>query len=195
MSHAPIRSLLNVLLVGSLSFGLSNLALAQTAEEAPVIAAPSEEASWTDDIKLGVFVDAYGALRSDNNDARAPAEGSGQGSPAGYPHEAYVQASGFALAFAGADLAYAGEQFGATISLRFGPGVNRFYGGNTSDLGINNITQAYLTWKPVDKLTLDLGQFGTLYGAEVAESWRNVNYSRGGLYYAMQPFWHRRGID
>jgi len=24
----------------------------------------------------------------------------------------------------------------------------------------------------------------------VAESWRNMNYSRGGLYYAMQPFWH-----
>jgi hypothetical protein len=103
-----------------------------------------------------------------------------------------VQTDGFGLAFAGADLAYTGEEFGATISLRFGPGVVRFYAADMGPFGIDNITQAYLTWKPslVKGLTLDLGQFGTPFGAEVAESWRNMNYSRGGLYYAMQPFWH-----
>ncbi len=208
MSHAPIRSLTNVLLAGSLSFGLSTVgagvALAQEAEHQHMPLAPDasgkavqveSERSWTDDIAIGAFVDAYGALRSDNNEVRAPVPaGAGvpvaQGSPSGYPHEAYVQADGFALAFAGADVAYSGEQFGATISMRFGPGVNRFYGADQGPFGTSNITQAYVTWKPVDKLTLDLGQFYTLFGAEVAESWRNLNYSRGGLYYAMQPFWH-----
>lgn len=194
MSHAPIRKLTNALLLSSLGLGLTHVASAQDAE-APAPAAPAEEASWTDDLKLGVFVDAYGALRSDNNDVRAAAPaGPGvplpQGSPTGYAHEAYVQASGFALAFAGSDIAYSGEQFGATLSLRFGPGVNRFYAADQGPFGLDNVTQAYLTWKPVEGLTLDLGQFYTLFGAEVAESWRNVNYSRGGLYYAMQPFWH-----
>ncbi len=207
MTHAPIRTLTNVLLASSLGLGLSSVAFAQATEadhgphmpQAPEAAghavAVESEPSWTDDIAIGAFVDAYGALRSDNNEARpAAVTGPGippaQGSPGGYAHEAYVQADGFALAFAGADVAYAGETFGATMSLRFGPGVNRFYGADQGPFGTSNITQAYVTWKPVDKLTLDLGQFYTLFGAEVAESWRNVNYSRGGLYYAMQPFWH-----
>lgn len=173
------------LLASGLELGLSNPALAQ-APKAP---------SWHHDLTIGAFVDAYGALRSDNNQARpAATPGPGiapqQGSPAGYPHEAYVQADGFALAFAGADIAYAGDTFGATLSLRLGPGVNRFYGADQGPFGTNHLTQAYVTWKPVDHLTLDLGQFYTLFGAEVAESFRNVNYSRGALYYAMQPFWH-----
>ncbi|MET0286596.1 MAG: porin [Polyangiales bacterium] len=169
-------------------------------QTAPVVAAPpevsqkdtpaveegEEEAPWYSGFTLGGFVDAYAALRSDNN--TRPNFG---GVPAGgYYHEAYVQADGFSLAFAGVDVNYATEKFGATISLRFGPGTNRFYAANMSDFGIENMTQAFLTYKPTDKLTLDLGQFGTIYGAEVLESWRNVNYSRGALYYAMQPFWH-----
>lgn len=201
MSHAPMRTLTNLLLASTLGLGLSSEALAQEAgptgadhlhPATPVAEAHSvavtAPTSWADDISFGVFVDAYGALRSDNNAARIPP--GGPSSPVGYAHEAYVQADGFALAFAGADLSYAGEQFGATVSMRFGPGVNRFYGGDTGAFGTDNITQGYVTWKPIDKLKLDLGQFYTLFGAEVAESWRNMNYSRGGLYYAMQPFWH-----
>lgn len=155
--------------------------------EAP---APKESAThWYDDVSLGAFVDAYAALRSDSNEARNP-EGATIANPAGYGHEAYIQGSGFGLAFAGADLAYSGDKFGATISMRFGPGVNRFYAADQGAFGIDNITQGFLTYKPTDKLTIDLGQFYTVYGAEVAESWRNVNYSRGALYYSMQPFWH-----
>jgi hypothetical protein len=178
----------------------------------PVQAAPAEvvvveeeveaEASWTDSLTIGAFVDAYGAIRSDNNGNHGATAAAGQndansakgvlnpGVAGAFGHDAYVEASGFALAFAGVDLAYSGEQFGATISLRFGPGVNRFYAADQGPFGIDNVTQAYATWKPTDKLTLDLGQFYTIFGAEVAESWRNQNYSRGGLYYAMQPFWH-----
>jgi len=151
---------------------------------------PSEEepeTPWYADFKVGGFVDAYAAIRSDKNSRPLPSPGVPYG---GYPTEAYVQANGFALAFAGLDATYSGDQFGATISLRFGPGVNRFYGTSVSDLGIQYITQAYATYKPIKQLTFDLGQFSTIYGAEVTESWKNVNYTRGALYYAMQPFWH-----
>jgi hypothetical protein len=147
------------------------------------------EPKWYDGFTVGAFVDAYGALRSDRN--------THPGSPVpssdatlGYYHEAYAPAEGFALAFAGADLSYSAEKFGATISMRFGPGAKRFYAADMGPLGIDYITQAFATWKPHSKVTLDFGQFYTIYGAEVAESWRNVNYTRGGLYYAMQPFWH-----
>jgi len=183
MTRSKFRPLQAVMLTSMLGLGTTSLALAQEAEE---------EDHWYDSLNVGAFVDAYGAVRSDRNGGpRAPDVSiSGQGSPQGYPHEAYVQADGFGLAFAGVDVAYTGDKFGATISMRFGPGVNRFYAADVSPFGIQNITQAYATWKPLDKLTLDMGQFGTIYGAEVAESWRNLNYSRGGLYYAMQPFWH-----
>jgi hypothetical protein len=157
-------------------------------EAEPTVEPPAEEKEtpWYDSLTFGAFVDAYGALRSDNN--TRPQFG---GIPAGgYYHEAYVQADGFALAFAGLDVNYATEKFGATMSLRFGPGVNRFYAADQGPLGIDNITQAFVTYKPTDRLTFDLGQFGTIYGAEVLESWKNMNYSRGALYYAMQPFWH-----
>lgn len=154
--------------------------------EAEAPAAEEAETPWYANFKLGGFVDAYAAIRSDKN-SRPQYGGNPYG---GYYHEAYVQADGFALGFAGLDATYSGEQFGATISLRFGPGVNRFYGKNVSDLGIQYLTQAYATYKPIKQLTFDFGQFGTIYGAEVLESWKNVNYSRGALYYAMQPFWH-----
>jgi hypothetical protein len=184
MTRSTIRSLHAALLTGGMCVGLSGTAHAQDAEEAAP--APAEESSWTDGITVGAFVDAYAALRSDNNEPRlVPGT-----IPVSYSHDGYVLGDGFGLAFAGADLAYSGDQFGATISLRFGPGVQRFYATDMGALGLDNITAAYLTWKPFENLTLDMGQFGTIYGAEVAESWRNVNYTRGGLYYAMQPFWH-----
>ena len=165
----------------------------ETPTEGPVDAPQdeAEEAPWYNDFSLGMFVDAYGAIRSDSNRKRTSGTTpDGTGLPAQYPHEAYVMADGFSLAFAGIDATYSGEKFGATVSLRFGPGVNRFYFADTGPIGIDNITQAFVTYKPHEKLTLDLGQFGTLYGAEVLESWKNMNYSRGALYYAMQPFWH-----
>ncbi len=181
MMRSTFRSLEAALLIAGLGMGLTHTAFAEDAEQDA-----EEKHSWTDDFTVGAFVDTYVAMRSDNNKARInPANGT----LTGYPHEAFVEGSGFGLAFAGMDVAYSGEKFGATLSLRYGPGVVRFF-GNQSDFGIANLTQAYATWKPTDKLTLDMGQFGTLYGAEVAESWRNQNYSRGALYYLMQPFWH-----
>jgi hypothetical protein len=192
MKCSTNRGLSAALLSGAIGLGLSGIAQAQDAEEAAAAAEPAAPA-WYDNVTLGVFVDSYVALRSDNNEAHDANAGAGNVNLAGaFGHDAYVMGDGFGLAFAGGDLAYSGEEFGATISLRFGPGVNRFYAADMGVFGIDNITQAFVTWKPgmVKGLTLDLGQFGTPFGAEVAESWRNQNYSRGALYYAMQPFWH-----
>ena len=210
MTRSTNRALHAALLTGGLCAGLTGTAHAQdvvaegteeqhmhpptpVAEQHPVQTAPTEP-SWTDDLTIGAFVDAYMALRSDNNEIHDGNMGGSVVNPTAnlYGHDAYIEASGFGLAFAGADVAYSGDEFGATISLRFGPGVNRFYAADQGAFGIDNITQGYLTWKPhqVEGLTIDLGQFYTIYGAEVAESWRNMNYSRGALYYSMQPFWH-----
>ncbi|MFT3925328.1 MAG: outer membrane beta-barrel protein [Myxococcales bacterium] len=189
--RSTFRSLKAALLACSVSMSLSGVAHAE-----------DKAGSWTDNFTLGAYVDAYGALRSDSNRRRLPVvdgskvygsnvpNGTNAGPQVTNGWDAYVQNSGFTLASAGLDAAYSGEKFGATISLRFGPSVNRFYAQDQSPFGIENILQAYATWKPFSKLTLDMGQFYTIYGAEVFESWRNMNYSRGALYYSMQPFWH-----
>lgn len=159
---------------------LGGTAFAQVADP-PAAPAPAESSN----LKISMFADAYyNFSTTKNGDAENPLDGS-------YPfHRAYNRANGFGLSFMGADLVYDTEKFGATASLRFGPSVPIFYGADKGPLGIDNILQAYVTYKPTSALAIDFGQFGTIYGAEVAESWRNLNYTRGGLYYAMQPFWH-----
>lgn len=141
----------------------------------------AESSAWVEDLRLDAFVDAFVAVNSQGN-AQALGDAT-----AG--HRAYVFTEGFQLSFAGLDARYARGKIGATASLRFGPSVIRYF-GDQGPLGFDNLTQAYLTWKPSDAISVDFGQFGTIYGAEVAESWLNATYTRGALYYAMQPFWH-----
>ncbi len=152
----------------------------------------AEEQSWYDDLSFGVFADAYYLadwnMPADPTAWTTGVDGDMDGVLDGIPHRAYDISNGFNLAFAGADLKYAGEKVGATISLRYGSGGQRLIGSGVPVMA--PLWQAYGTWNPTDSLTLDLGQFGTIYGAEVAESWVNLNYSRGALYYLMQPFYH-----
>lgn len=132
-----------------------------------------------------LFGDAYATMQTSQPGDAVPG------------HRAYVGSSpartvenGFSLNMIGLDVGYAAESWGVTTSLRFGPSVNDFYAADPVLGGIGSITQAYVTWIPVEPLTIDFGMFGTIYGAEVAESWVNLNYTRGALYYLMQPFWH-----
>lgn len=156
----------------------------------PAAAAPSEPAEVEDEpggVSILAFVDAYYSF---NTSSPVP----GPGDRAHFPmHRAYDAYNGFNLSFFGADITYDGGQIGATASLRMGSAYPIFF----SDENLSGepqrfypLTQAFLTWKPTEELTLDFGQFGTIFGAEVAESWQNLNYTRGALYYAMQPFWH-----
>jgi hypothetical protein len=98
--------------------------------------------------------------------------------------------NGFGLSFVGLDANFDAGVVGATAFVRFGPSVPIFYAADAGSAGIDNILGGFVTVKPNDSLTVDAGYFGTIYGAEVAESWLNLNYTRGGLYYAMQPFYH-----
>lgn len=98
--------------------------------------------------------------------------------------------NGFSLSFIGLDASWMskGDAFGVVTSLRFGPSVPLYHGNNPA-LGIDNVVQGYVTWRPIDDLVLDLGQFGSIYGAESMDSFRNLNYTRGVLF-DLTPFWH-----
>jgi hypothetical protein len=171
---------------------------APTPAEAP--GEPAEEAK-SPAIQLALFADTYVSYNSskagtpvpyhrayDNNtpyDSVTDFPTGDNGEPA-----PLASRNGFGLSFVGLDASFDAGKVGATAQLRFGPSVPIYYGSDTGAAGIDAFLGGFVTIKPTSSVTIDAGYFPTIYGAEVAESWRNLNYSRGGLYYAMQPFYH-----
>ncbi|MDP9002321.1 MAG: porin, partial [Myxococcota bacterium] len=112
---------------------------------------------------------------------------------------AFDTAQGFSLNWIGLNGSYAADPIGGTISLRFGPGAVTYHGSplvlgasssiNPSDnsIGLQNVRQAYATWKPADKVTLDFGKFDQPYGSEVPDSQLNMEYTRSLLFTLNQP--------
>lgn len=98
----------------------------------------------------------------------------------GYPYTNY---NGFGLNFAGGDFQYTGEKFAIRLDLRFGEGSFLL-------TPIAPVKQAYVSWMPSDKVSIDAGFFDTVFGGEVADEWNNANYTRGALYFLRQPFNH-----
>jgi Putative beta-barrel porin-2, OmpL-like. bbp2 len=154
-----------------------------TLQPPPVEEAATAPASvpWYEQIEATAFVDAYAGLNvnmprpQDRNRFRA-----------------YDYTNGFALAWAGLDLQLPGEEVGGTLALRFGPSAGRL-AGSDSGLGLQYVKQAFATWRPGgadSAVTLDLGKFDTIFGAEVADSQLNFNYTRGLLYWLAQPAFH-----
>jgi hypothetical protein len=143
-------------------------------------------------LKISAFADAFYGFQTAAQGTPSPAHRSYDSNTwvSNATTNAGVAQNGFGLSFAGIDASYDGGKLGATVSLRAGPSVPIFYAGDAGPLGIENITQAFATWTPTPQLSIDFGQFNTIFGAEVADSWKNLNYTRGGLYYAMQPAWH-----
>lgn len=142
-------------------------------------------------LQLALFVDAYATWQSSGGGTWATLSNhrafSGQG--------ATLRAeNGFGLAFLGLDASYATPHVGVTANLRLGEGAPIYHlhptGESDAAFGVELLTQAYLTWRPWQVLALDLGMFNTPFGAEVLESWRNLNYTRGALYFYAQPAWH-----
>ena len=156
--------------------------------EEPVAEETEEEGSWSDDLSISLFADAYynvdWNLSNVNPDSGYLNLNGTQG------HRAYVRTNGFALSFLGFEASYMKEKYGFTGSLRFGPSANPLIGQLGGGLGLDFVKQAFVSLMPTESLTIDFGQFDTIYGAEVADSWANVNYTRGALYFLMQPFWH-----
>lgn len=159
---------------------LTPLGLLAPAATSTAYADEAGEGSWLDNFSANLAVDGFYMA-----DWNAPANPQ---AAMNVPHRAFDFTQGFALAFGIVDVAYETENFGATINLRFGKGADLLIG--QSDPYFSILKQAYATWKPTDSITLDLGQFDTIYGAEVADSWQNLNYTRGALYFLMQPFYH-----
>ncbi|MDH5676020.1 MAG: porin [Myxococcales bacterium] len=165
-------------------------------------AAEAEEESDSG-LSLSGFVDAHLTLQSSEVGHGIPGHrayaGASPGEDRASGEPGYVTDEGFALNFMGIDAAYDQPAYGATISLRFGPKMRNYHFNSEPGLfGIENVTQGYVTWRPAEKVSLDLGMFGTIFGAEVLESWQNLNYTRGALYFFAQPFWHtglRASVD
>jgi hypothetical protein len=142
--------------------------------------APAEEKSWYDNLSVAAWVDSY--VNVDYNFPR------NQNSN---PIRAFDFAQGFAIHWAALDVSYETEHVGATISLRFGPGVEKYGRGSTIGTIETGIAkQAFVTWKATGKLTIDFGKFDTIYGAEVADTQLNWNYGVGALFNTVQPFFH-----
>jgi hypothetical protein len=146
---------------------------------APAAASGTAEKRWYDLFKLDGFADSYFSY---NYNKPRPQAGSNA-------FRAYDNHNGFALAWVGLDLTHEVGPVGATLSLRFGPAA-RTFAGNDANYGLENLRQAYATWKPAKPVTLDFGKFDTIVGAEVADSHKNFNYTRGALYWLGQPLFH-----
>ncbi len=154
----------------------------------PPIAAPAPVAEiapkWYELLEIGAFVDTY---FSANWNGPKPQSGTNRFRP-------YDNNNGFNVAWAGLDLAMKPDPVGGVINMRFGPAApNLALGDATIPGGIGNLQQAYVSWKPEGKdgkVTLIMGKFDTVYGAEVAASQNNINYTRGALYNLAQPFFH-----
>jgi hypothetical protein len=145
-----------------------------------------ESLPWYDAIEFRAFLDGYLGL---NWGLPKPPSG------ANSVTRAYDTSNGFGLSWAGVDATYPAEPVGGTISLRFGPTAERIAsscisGTCDSSVGLSFLKQAYASWKPWNPIQLDFGKFDTIYGAEVAESQDDMNYTRGVVYWFTQPLFH-----
>jgi len=95
----------------------------------------------------------------------------------------YADSHGFGLVFAGGDVAYRAEKWGVTLNLRWGQNVDRL-------TEFAPLSRGFATWIPCKKLTLDLGYFGAFVGVESADEWENPTFTRGVIYFRIQPFRH-----
>ena len=167
---------------------LPELPAPQVEQAAPIDAEAADE-DWYDTFDVRVFADAYYGL---NYNFPKPQTGGND------VIRAYDSANGFALAWAGLDISHAADPVGGTLALRFGPSAKRygstcFSGKCDADYGLENVKQAFASWRPgggTGPVTIDFGKFDTIYGAEVADSQDNLNYTRGVLYWLGQPLFH-----
>ncbi len=95
----------------------------------------------------------------------------------------YADSHGFGLTFVGGDFAYRAEKWALRIDLRWGQNVDRL-------TEIAPVSRGFATWIPCKKLALDMGYFGAFIGIETEDEWENATFTRGVVYFKMQPFRH-----
>jgi hypothetical protein len=88
--------------------------------------------------------------------------------------------------------ASAGKHFGARVDLQFGQATATLQGSAVNEPRpdiYRNIFQAYGTWAPTTKLTLDFGKWSSSIGLEGNYTQDQINYSRSYLFDFL-PFYH-----
>jgi hypothetical protein len=85
-----------------------------------------------------------------------------------------------------------GRYFGARVDLQFGQATQTLQGSAVNEPRpdiYRNIFQAYGTWAPTNKLTLDFGKWSSSIGLEGNYTKDQINYSRSFLFDFL-PFYH-----
>jgi hypothetical protein len=85
-----------------------------------------------------------------------------------------------------------GRRFGARLDLQFGQATQTLQGSAANEPRpdiYRNIFQAYGTWAPNNKLTLDFGKWSSSIGLEGNYTKDQINYSRSFLFDFL-PFYH-----
>lgn len=102
----------------------------------------------------------------------------------------------FSLGLVQTKMGYSTKTSDVVVDLTFGPNADLGqYGNVIGPLGAGKATtalaikQAYFNWKPNDKWTFTVGQFGTHIGYEVIDAPVNYNYSLSNLF-NNGPFYH-----
>jgi hypothetical protein len=146
---------------------------------------------WYEALDFSLFADGYASV---NTNFPKPQEDANR-------FRAYDQNNGMSLSWVGADVSHDPSPVGGTISLRLGPTAERYADSCLSSStrcdgdvpGLTYVKQAFASWRPGGadgSVVFDFGKFDTIYGAEVAESQLNLNYTRGALYWLGQPLFH-----
>ncbi|MBK8012339.1 MAG: porin [Deltaproteobacteria bacterium] len=163
--------------------GASDARAQATETETSTPASAGASTPWYVSFEVDAFADTY--FFWDFNQPKNPQFVYNQN-----PLHTFAVARGFALNQAGLNVVYPAQPVGVTLSLRFGPGSER-YGGNSpvGTVSLEMLKQAFATWAPTEALKIDVGRFDTIYGAEVTESFLNLNYTRGVVWFN-QPATH-----
>src|ERR1700684_4253740 len=85
-----------------------------------------------------------------------------------------------------------GRHFGARVDLQFGQATQTLQGSAVNEPRpdiYRNIFQAYGTWAPTNKLTVDFGKWSSSIGLEGNYTKHQINYSRSYLFDFL-PFYH-----
>jgi hypothetical protein len=167
--------------------------VATSAPSSAAVAPATPSPSVLDKVTADAFVDVYGAINYNFPKLQGPVVVSATGATTGATaFRAFDTADGFSINWIGLNAAYAADPIGGTIGLRLGPATGRYNSGAyplTSDNanGLQFVKQAYVTWKPADKVTLDFGKWDEPFGSEVADSQLNIDYTRSLLFWYAQP--------
>jgi hypothetical protein len=161
-----------------------------------------KDSHWYDALNVGLIADAYGSYNYNRPTPQTPLKVEDVGASGGHgglPYKGirggnqlrgYDVTNGFALQWVGIDATYTADPVSVVTTLRFGPGALLLATPDDIAADIHFVRQAYVSWKALPSLTLDLGKYDTPYGAESLDNTNNINYTRTHIFWYAQPGMH-----